>query len=396
MIARSITPELLALLGEYPVVTILGPRQAGKTTLARDGLEGFAYSNLESPEVREFARADPKAYLAQFPDKVIIDEIQHIPELLSYLQVRVDEDPRNGRFILTGSHQLEVRQAITQSLAGRTAILNLLPLSIVELAGAGIRFDSFAEYAFHGFLPRIHDQSQRPSTAYSNYYQTYVERDVRQIVQLKDASLFEKLMRLLAGRVGQLLDYSSLASDVGVDAKTIRHWISILEASFLLFKLPPYFENFGKRSIKSPKIYFTDVGLLCFLLGIRKAEQVTRDPLVGGIFENLVVMECVKTRYNRGEPADLWFFRDSNGNEVDLVWQEDRSLAAAEIKSASTFSMSLLKGLGRFRSIVPRFARGTLIYNGDPHCLSDGIEVRHFEDVAELFGSSDGQSHEHL
>jgi predicted AAA+ superfamily ATPase len=384
MIARTVTPELQALLGEYPVVTILGPRQAGKTTLARSGVEGFAYSNLESPEVREFARSDPKAFLAQFPDRVVIDEIQHVPELLSYIQVRVDENPRNGRYILTGSHQLEVRQAITQSLAGRTAILNLLPLSIAELDGAGIRFDSFADYAFHGFLPRIHDQGQRPSTAWSNYYQTYVERDVRQIIRLKDATLFEKLMRLLAGRVGQLLDYHSLANDVGVDAKTIRQWISILEASYLLFKLPPYFENFGKRAIKSPKIYFTDVGLLCYLLGIRNARQVTRDPLVGGIFENLVVMECVKARYNRGEPADFWFFRDSNGNEVDLVWQEDRALAAAEIKSASTFSMGLLKGLGRFRAIVPRFGRGILVYNGEPRRLTDGTEVRHFAELAAM------------
>ena len=389
MITRAITLELETLLGEYPVVTILGPRQAGKTTLARFGLEGFAYSNLESPEVREFARADPRAYLAQFREQVIIDEIQHVPELLSYLQVQVDENPRKGRFILTGSHQLEVRQAITKSLAGRTAILNLLPLSIAELAGAGIRFDSFAEYALHGFLPRIHDQGQRPTTAYSNYYQTYVERDVRQIVRLKDASLFEKLMRLLACRVGQLVDYSSLANDVGVDAKTIRHWISILEASFLLFKLPPYFENFGKRAIKSPKLYFTDVGLLCYLLGIREAGQVTRDPLVGGIFENLVVMECVKARYNRGEPADFWFFRDSNGNEVDLVWQDGRALAAAEIKSASTFSMSLLKGLGRFRGIVPQFSRGVLVYNGDPRILSDGTDVRHFTDAQDLFGSDE-------
>ena len=389
MITRAITLELETLLGEYPVVTILGPRQAGKTTLARFGLEGFAYSNLESPEVREFARADPRAYLAQFREQVIIDEIQHVPELLSYLQVQVDENPRKGRFILTGSHQLEVRQAITQSLAGRTAILNLLPLSIAELAGAGIRFDSFAEYALHGFLPRIHDQGQRPTTAYSNYYHTYVERDVRQIVRLKDASLFEKLMRLLAGRVGQLVDYSSLANDVGVDAKTIRHWISILEASFLLFKLPPYFENFGKRAIKSPKLYFTDVGLLCYLLGIREAGQVTRDPLVGGIFENLVVMECVKARYNRGKPADFWFFRDSNGNEVDLVWQDGRALAAAEIKSASTFSMSLLKGLGRFRGIVPQFSRGVLVYNGDPRILSDGTDVRHFTDAQDLFGSDE-------
>ena len=385
VITRAITEELLTLTSEYPVVTILGPRQAGKTTLAQAGLPGYAYSNLESPEVRELAQEDPKAYLAQFPSNTIIDEIQRVPELLSYIQVLVDQEKRNGRFVLTGSHQLQVREAITQSLAGRTVILNLLPFSISELAGAGIRFDTFEEYAFRGFLPRIYDQSLRPTTAYSNYCQTYVERDVRQLIHLKEATLFEKLLKLLAGRVGQLVDYSSLGNDVGVDAKTIRNWISILEASFLLFRLPPHFENFGKRMIKAPKFYFTDVGLLCFLLGIRKPEQVTRDPLVGGIFENLVIVECLKARYNRGEPADLSFFRDSNGNEVDLLWQEGRALAAAEIKSASTFSMGLLKGLRRFRTIVPEFARSFLVYNGDSRDLSDGTLVRHFTQSESLF-----------
>jgi len=385
MIHRAITDELLALTNEYPVVTILGPRQAGKTTLAQKALPNYAYSNLESPETRELAQKDPKAYLAQFPSRTIIDEIQRVPELLSYIQVIVDQEQQNGRFILTGSHQLQVREAITQSLAGRTAILNLLPLSISELASAGIHFDSFEEYAFHGFLPRIYDQSMRPTTAYSNYYQTYVERDVRQLIHLKDMTLFEKLLRLLAGRVGQLIDYSSLANDVGVDAKTIRNWMSILEASFLLFRLPPYCNNFGKRVIKTPKVYFTDVGFLCFLLNIRKPEQVTRDPLVGGIFENLVVIECLKARYNRGEMPDLYFFRDSNGNEVDLVWQEGRTLAAAEIKSASTFSMALLQGLRRLRSVAPAFSKGFLVYNGAAQELSDGTLVRHFTQVEKLF-----------
>ncbi len=385
MIYRTITQELLTLTNEYPIVTILGPRQAGKTTLAQEGLPSYAYSNLESPETRELAQNDPKAYLAQFPSKTIIDEIQRVPKLLSYIQVIVDQEKQNGRFVLTGSHQLQLREAISQSLAGRTAILNLLPLSIDELASAGIRFDSFEEYAFHGFLPRIYDQSMRPTTAYSNYYQTYVERDVRQLIHLKDMTLFEKLLRLLAGRVGQLVDYSSLANDVGVDAKTIRNWMSILEASFLIFRLPPYFKNFGKRAIKTPKVYFTDVGLLCFLLNIRKPEQVTRDPLVGGIFENLVVIECLKARYNRGEMPDLYFFRDSNGNEVDLVWQEGSALAAVEIKSASTFSMSLLQGLRRFRSVAPEFAKGFLVFNGTAQDLSDGTLVRHFTQSERLF-----------
>jgi predicted AAA+ superfamily ATPase len=327
-IKRHIADELAILIREYPVVTILGPRQAGKTTLAKAALPDFAYSNLEIPEVRHLAQSDPKAYLGQFTGSVIIDEIQRVPELLSYIQAIVDSEHQNGRFVLTGSHQLRLREAVGQSLAGRTAILNLLPLSISELTGAGIEFERFEDYAFHGFLPRIYDQSQRPTTAYSNYYQTYVERDVRQLIHLKDVGLFEKLLKLLAGRIGQLIDYGSLANDVGVDAKTIRNWLSILEASFLVFKLPAYFENFGKRIIKAPKYYFTDVGFLCFLLGIRSGDQITRDPLVGSVFENLVVIECLKARYNMGMMSDLYYFRDSKGNEVDLVAQTGRNVSA--------------------------------------------------------------------
>jgi predicted AAA+ superfamily ATPase len=261
----------------------------------------------------------------------------------------------------------------------------LLPLSIKELAEHGIEYETFEEYCFRGFLPRIYDKSQRPGTAYSNYYRTYVERDVRLLINLRDLSLFEKLLRLLAGRVGQLMDYSSLAGDVGVDAKTVRSWLSILEASFILFKLPPYFENLGKRTIKAPKYYFTDVGLLCFLLGIRQASQATRDPLVGNIFENLVVMECLKTRYNKGAMADLYFFRDSNGNEVDIVHPEGRDLTAIEIKSAATFTPDFLKGPKKLKKNVPSLKRAALVYNGVPLDLSDGISAVHFKGVHKLF-----------
>ena len=304
MLHRDITDEFRVLLTEFPVVTVLGPRQSGKTTLVRQVLRDYAYSNLEVPETRQLAASDPKAYLAGLEGRVIIDEIQRVPELLSYIQVIVDEENRSGHFVLTGSHQLELSQAITQSLAGRTAILNLLPFSIRELSCHGIGFDSFEDYCFNGFFPRIYDKSIRPGAAYANYYRTYVERDVRKLITLKDLSLFEKFLKLLAGRVGQLMDYSSLANDVGVDAKTIRNWLSILEASFIVFKLSPYFENFGKRVIKSPKYYFTHVGLVCFLLGIRNASQVTRDPLVGSLFENLVVVECLKSRFNMGAEPD--------------------------------------------------------------------------------------------
>lgn len=386
MITRAIENEFRQLLKEYPVVTILGPRQAGKTTLAQMVLPDYDYSNLEIPEVRHLAQSDPKAYLSQFKGSVIIDEIQRVPDLLSYIQGIVDSERKPGRFVLTGSHQLQLREAVVQSLAGRTAVLTLLPFSVGELSDADISFDSFEEYAVHGFLPRIYDLEQRPATAWSNYYQTYVERDVRQLISLKDQSLFEKFMKLLAGRAGQLLDYSSLANDTGVDAKTVRNWLSILEASFLVFKLSPYFENFGKRVIKSSKYYFTDTGLLCFLLGIRSADQLSRDPLMGSVFENLVVIECLKARYNSGLMPDLYFFRDSQGNEVDLLAQSGRSLIAMEIKAAATFSQSLLGGLRRFRSLSDQVGNACLVYNGDPCVLSDGIEAVHFTTAAACIG----------
>jgi predicted AAA+ superfamily ATPase len=384
-IRRAIEAELQQLLKEYPVVTILGPRQAGKTTLAKESLKEYSYANLEDPETREIAQEDPKAFLARYGDRVVVDEVQRVPELLSHIQVRVDEAKGNGQYVLTGSHQLSLREAISQSLAGRTAILNLLPFSISELKSADIQFNRFEDYCFTGFLPRIYEESQRPTTAYSNYYQTYIERDVRQLIQLKDSSLFEKMIKLLAGRIGQVLDYSSLANDVGVDAKTVRHWISILEASFIVFKLSPYFENFGKRVIKSPKYYFTDVGLLCFLLGIRESDQISRDPLVGQIFENLVVIECLKFRYNKGMLPDLYFFRDSKGNEVDVVAQSGRFIKAIEIKSASTFSMKQLRGIRRFNSITDKVESSYLIYTGDALALSDNISAIHFASTESIF-----------
>ncbi|NQZ08952.1 MAG: ATP-binding protein, partial [Algicola sp.] len=393
MITRKIINELLLLTKEYPIVTILGPRQAGKTTLAKSFLKGYQYSNLEVPEERQFAQDDAKAYLAQFNGKVIIDEIQRVPQLLSYLQVLVDADEsgETGKYILTGSHQLQLREAVSQSLAGRTAVLNLLPLSVDELSDHGTYLKGFEDYCYTGFLPRIYDRSLRPSTAYSNYYQTYVERDVRLLINLRNLALFDKLLKLLAGRVGQVINFNRLSNDVGVDLKTIKSWLMILEASFIVFKLPPYFENFGKRVIKSPKYYFTDVGLLSFLLGISKAEQIPRDPLVGHIFENLVVLECLKARYNQGKMADIYYYRDSRGHEVDLIWKDGRDLVAIEIKSAATFSSSQLKGLKKFQSIASHSSNVTqsfLVYNGQSRQLSNGMQALHFADTARIFDAA--------
>jgi predicted AAA+ superfamily ATPase len=388
MIEREIENELLTLTCEYPVVTILGPRQSGKTTLATKALPTYEYCNLESPDNRSQAIQDPKAFLSQFKGPVILDEVQRVPELLSYIQVAVDQKRKNGQFILTGSHQLELKASISQSLAGRTAILQLLPFSIVELERGNIRFSTFQEYVLHGFLPRVYDQKQRPRVAYANYYQTYVERDVRQLINLKDASQFERFMKLLAGRIGQLVDYNSLANDVGVDAKTIKNWLSILEASFIIYKLSPFFENFGKRVIKSPKYYFVDVGLLAFLLGLEEIQHVSRDPLVGSIFENLVVIDCLKARLNQARPANLYFYRDSSGREIDLIFQDGQELTAIEIKSTSTYNPSLVTGLTKFREISQKVARSFLVYNGEERALGPQLTAISFLQASRIFHPS--------
>jgi predicted AAA+ superfamily ATPase len=384
MIPRLLKKELLKQLEEYPVVTVLGPRQAGKTTLVKNTLADYQYVNLEVPDIRQFALEDPKAFLNQYSEKVIFDEIQRVPELLSYLQDIVDSRQENGQFVLTGSHQLQLREAISQSLAGRSGVLHLLPLSIAEMEAVDLRFDSFHDYIFYGFLPRIHDQNQRPHIAYANYYQTYVERDVRQLIQLKNAALFEKFIKLLAGRVGQLINYQSLSNDIGVDAKTIKQWLSIMEASFVIFKLPPYFENFGKRVIKSPKYYFTDTGLLAYLLDIEKAGQLVRDPLIGNIFENLVILEVLKARYNQGLKPNLYFFRDSQGKEVDLLYKTGRELTGVEIKSSSTWHDSFKGALSHFSKTNQSLAKSYVVYSGETRQFSHGVTAVGYKELSKF------------
>ena len=383
MIRRDIQKELRRLLKEYPVVVILGPRQAGKTTLAKS--LRYQYRNLEEPETRHLAIADPKAFFNQLNSPVILDEIQRAPELLSYVQAIVDRQKGNGQFVLTGSHQPSLAAGMTQSLAGRAGILNLLPFSISELKKSGIEYKNFYEYVHRGFLPRVYDQKQRPLPAYSNYYRTYVERDVRQLLNLREQNIFETFMKLLAGRVGQILNYNSLASDTGISAKTVKNWLSILSASFIVYRLPPYFENFRKRAIKSPKYYFMETGLLSFLLGIQRADQVMRDPLVGSIFENLVVMECLKSQFNQGRIPELYFFRDSNGNEIDLIFKNGRSLKCFEIKAASTYHSFMSKNMNKIKRLNPNIQTTGLIYNGPTRKLSQGGSLISFKDTARFF-----------
>ncbi len=384
MIKRTIQTELELLAKQYPVVTVVGPRQSGKTTLVQMQFPKYAYCNLEHPEIRRLAASDPNAFFKRYPAPVIIDEAQRVPELLSYIQVLADSSSKKGQFILTGSHQMALREAVSQSLAGRTALLELLPLSIAELSIAGIELTR-DEYIFQGFYPRIYAEGADVQRLYRNYFQTYVERDVRQILQVKDLSLFEQFICALAGRAGQVLNLHSLGNEIGVAGKTLKEWLSVLEASFVVFRLPPYFENFGKRITKSPKLYFTDTGLLCYLLGIEKPEQVMRDPAFGHLFENLVVIEALKARLNRGQDANLYFFRDNNQQEVDLIYKKGRKLFPIEIKAAMTWRSEFLRGIEYFNRTVPESGKGTVIYSGEMQADLETASVLHFKRTAEIF-----------
>lgn len=384
MFKRSLTPYIQKLATKYPVVTLLGPRQSGKTTLVKAAFPKKVYVNMEDAEHRSLATLDPKSFMEAYPEGAILDEIQRTPHLLSYIQVIVDQSDQKGLFILTGSHQTELHSAVSQSLAGRTSILRLLPLSLEEIRLAHIP-DPIEEVILKGGYPKIYKEHLPLSNAYSSYFQTYVERDVRQILQVKDIIQFERFIKLTASRIGQLVNYASLASDVGVSAVTIKEWVSVLEATYILVRLEPYFENFGKRMIKSPKIYFADTGLACYLLGIESVDQLIKDPLYGNLFENWVVIELMKARYNQALDPRLYFYRDVAGREVDLLFQKGSHLVPIEIKSSKTFSPAFLEGLKYFHAQTPQKAEdGALIYAGKQTQKLGNFQVVTAENCAQL------------
>lgn len=385
MIKRDAESFVLRLAKQFPIVTILGPRQSGKTTLARNAFPQYRYVNLELPDVRLFAERDPRAFLEANPAPVILDEIQNVPALLSYLQVFADEPGAPGRYVLTGSHQPRLGEAVSQSLAGRTGILRLLPLSLSELESAGVAF-SRDSVLLNGFMPRLYGgEACEPTLLYANYYATYVERDLRQLINVKNLAVFDVFVRLLAGRVGQVLNLSSLSGDAGVSVQTAKEWLSVLEASFIVFRTFPYFENFGKRLTKSPKLYFYEPGLAAYLLNLRTPEQVARDPLVGGLFENMVVAEAKKTLFNRGEDGELYFWRDERGFEIDLLARRGNVLFPIEIKSGKTFSDSFAKNLVAFRKITPRAGTGAVIYAGEQEANINGVRFMNFSKTRDCF-----------
>lgn len=380
MIEREVAGKIVQYAAQYPVVTITGPRQSGKTTLCRMLFPDRAYVNLESIDERGFAERDPKGFLSRFPDGAIIDEIQRAPDLLSYIQVEVDEVRRAGRYIITGSQNFELLNTVSQSLAGRTALVRLLPLSVAEVRKTG-KIASLDQLLYRGGYPRIYDQDLNPTEALAFYVGTYVERDLRMLINIKDLSRFEVFLKLCAGRTGQILNLSSLGNDCGVNHNTVKSWLSILEASFLIKLLPPYYRNFNKRLVKSPKLYFLDTGLACFLLGIQSEEHLPTHPLRGALFETFVVSELLKSRFNRGKTDNLYYFRDNKGNEVDLVLDQGIAQRIVEIKAGQTITSSFFKGLQYFAKLSGEVEKSFLVYGGKETRTQEGIEVVGWERV---------------
>jgi predicted AAA+ superfamily ATPase len=385
-VARLLGEPLHRRLSTYPVVVITGPRQSGKTTLARLAAPNATYFSLEDPDTRAFATEDPRGFLRQLDAQTILDEIQRCPTLFSYLQGAVDADPRPGRFLLTGSSQFELIETITQSLAGRAGLLTLLPFSLAELQQAG-RAPTTLEALLHaGLFPPIHDRAMDATDWLQDYVATYVERDVRQILRIQNLSAFQRFLALCAGRVGQLVNVTSLAADAGITRVTAESWLAVLEASHLLFRVNPWFTNLSKRLLKTPKLYFCDSGLAAWLVGIRQPAHLTAHPLRGALFENWAVTELLKARVHRGLRPNLHFLRDKNGHEVDAVVETaPRNGIAVEFKSGSTIAADFFDGLDFYRQHLPNLTlQPWLVYGGETRQTRERATVLPWSDLGPL------------
>ena len=382
MIKRKAEESLWSLAAQFKAVAVIGPRQSGKTTLSRFVFPDKPYVSLENPDTRRFAREDPRGFLAQFPDGAVLDEAQRQPELFSYLQQILDESPVPGKFIITGSNNFLLQANISQSLAGRIGYLVLLPFSAFELP---IKIDqNFRELIFKGFFPPLFDQPVEAVSWYDNYLRTYVERDVRQLKNISDLHTFERFLRLCAGRIGQLLNMSNLAIETGVDNKTVAAWISVLESSFIVYRLQPHHRNFNKRVVKMAKLYFYDTGLACSLLGIRTEAQLTWHPAGGSLFENFVINELVKFRFNRGQANNLYFWRDSVGHEIDVIIEQGNNLYPVEIKSGQTITPEYFRNLSFWQSLYGE-TNATVVYAGKTsQRRSNGVEIIPWQELETL------------
>lgn len=380
MLKRAAAATLRRLAGHYPVVALTGPRQSGKTTLARASFPRKPYANLEDLDTREFAERDPRGFLAQFPKGAVLDEAQRAPELFSYLQTRVDERRSAGQFILTGSQQFGLFSNITQTLAGRVGLLHLLPFALEEL-GATHAPRNVEELLWRGLYPPVIHRGVPPPIWYADYMATYIERDARQLVNVRDLNAFRRFVRMCAARTAQLVNLSSLAADCGITHNTAKAWLSVLEASYIVHLLPPHHRNFGKRLVKAPKLYFVDSGLAASLAGVREPRELAHHPMRGALFETWGVAELFKYRTNRAEAPALHYRRDSSGQEVDVVIERASRLFGVEFKAGRTLAADYVAGLERFRRLSGG-AEGTLVYGGDASYVRSEIAVFGWRDIA--------------
>ncbi len=365
MIKRVLEDKIRELAGKFPVISVTGPRQSGKTTLIKSMFPGYRYESLEDPETRLFATTDPRKFL-ESDKRMIIDEIQRVPDLFSYIQTNTDKSDIAGQYIISGSQSFLLNQHISQSLAGRVAILNLMPLSLAELRGHGIAAPGYEKLIYQGFYPRLYDKDINPEDFYPSYIQTYLERDVRLLQSIQNLTSFMRFIKLCAGRTGQLLNLNSLANDCGVSPNTAKSWISVLEASYIIFLLQPHHRNFNKRLVKMPKLYFIDTGLASSLLEIRSEAQFSTHYLRGALFENFVISEFIKSRLNKGLRSNCYFWRDNKGMEIDCILENGNQLTPIEIKSGNTFSPDFFKNLDYWNKIAENSNENSfVIYGGE-------------------------------
>jgi predicted AAA+ superfamily ATPase len=385
MVTRDLIKQVRLLAKKMPAIALTGPRQSGKTTLLKTAFPKYDYVNLEHPPTRMLAVNDPDAFLAQYTKGLILDEVQRAPELFSHLQVVIDKQKKMGKYILSGSQNFALLDNISQSLAGRVVLFNLLPFSYSEIIQGEYKIKNVDQLIFKGGYPAIYDRRISPEMYYSSYINTYVERDVRQLVNVQNLSLFESFIKLLAGRVGQLLNLTDIGNSIGVDHKTIKTWISVLETSFIIYLVQPHHKNYNKRLVKTPKLYFYDTGLVCNLLGIDNEKQINTHWLKGGLFENFVLNELIKERSNKGIKPQLYFWRDNSGNEVDALIQEKGKLKAVEIKSSKTFNTSFFKGLNYYGELAGVLQKDRFcIYGGEHELKTKSGELMNWKNTKKV------------